>query len=81
MVPLLLTSSLRAPANRALQRKRQPSCDGTSRMMREYQVRICAAARCPSGVKSRKAHRDHISSVMHPKADVIGEWGRFGFVP
>ena len=21
--------------------RRQPSCDGTSRMMREYQVRIC----------------------------------------
>src|SRR5208283_3141723 len=40
--------------------RRQPSCDGTSRMMREYQVRLCvqrklacSAGDRPAGVKVR----------------------------
>src|SRR5262249_62213252 len=36
------TSNGRSPITNG---RRQPSCDGTSRMMREYQVRICERLR------------------------------------
>jgi hypothetical protein len=47
--------------------KRQPSCDGTSRMMREYQVRICERL----GVKFPGPTRQNRKSLSMPLRPVL----------
>src|SRR5450830_2022621 len=43
--------------------RRQPWCDGTSRMMREYQVRICERLRVKSPGPTRQSRPMHSAPV------------------
>ena len=49
--------------------RRQPSCDGTSRMMREYQVRICEGlgVKFPGPTRHSRRGRPEPSIVERPQ--------------
>jgi hypothetical protein len=53
--------------------RRQPSCDGTSRMTRECQVRICErlGVKFPGPTRHERPKGDvHVESLRLPTADI-----------
>jgi hypothetical protein len=55
--------------------RRQPSCDGTSRMTRECQVRICErlGVKFPGPTRHERSESDvRVESVRLPTADIVG---------
>jgi hypothetical protein len=64
--------------------RRQPSCDGTSRMTRECQVRICErlGVKFPGPTRqSGKAQSEYMFSGLPPATDIRQRDWHVGSVP
>jgi hypothetical protein len=58
-----------------------PTSAKTKRHPKAYLAIETPVVACPFRVKVRKAHDEHILSVIHPKADIPRTWRHVAFVP